>query len=226
MADVYYYGGILLAVLVLVLIRAEYGLEKKQIYLVKPLCTLTVIALAFFSLSGAVGHRTAYSAGIIIGLIFSFGGDMALMFMDNNNFFRAGLVSFLLGHIAYVAVLHYYQGFGSYDIIPGIVLTVLAAAVFLYLKPGLDGMKVPVALYVLVITLMVSRAVSTRWSADFNSYQSFVIIFGAVFFYISDLILAIGRFRKPGTWHRFSLGFYYAGQYLLAVSAGMFSGVQ
>lgn len=41
-------------------------------------------------------------------------------------------------------------------------------------------------------------------------------------FSISDLMLAVNRFRRPFKYHRFSLAFYYGGQFLIALSPAFF----
>ena len=45
------------------------------------------------------------------------------------------------------------------------------------------------------------------------------VIIGALLFYASDLILAANRFWRPWQYNRISLGFYYSGQLLIALSA-------
>jgi uncharacterized membrane protein YhhN len=83
-------------------------------------------------------------------------------------------------------------------------------------------MKVPVAVYVVIICLMVQRAVSTLFGDAFSPRQGWLIAGGALAFWISDLILAINRFTRPFRLHRVSLAFYYTGQTLLALSASYF----
>ncbi len=70
---------------------------------------------------------------------------------------------------------------------------------------------------------MVSRAVSTLASPVFSSGQAVLIVIGAVLFYISDIILAAGRFWKPWKYHRISLAFYYSGQLSIALAASYFA---
>jgi uncharacterized membrane protein YhhN len=106
--------------------------------------------------------------------------------------------------------------------ISGAVLLALALAIFLYLKPGLGEMKVPVVFYILIISFMVNRAVSVSFGDFFTPVQAIVIAAGAVLFYISDVILAAARFRTQWRYNRISLAFYYSGQACLALSAGMF----
>jgi uncharacterized membrane protein YhhN len=45
---------------------------------------------------------------------------------------------------------------------------------------------------------------------------------GSLLFYISDVILALNRFRFPMKYNRLSLIPYYAGQFMIAVSTYYF----
>lgn len=45
---------------------------------------------------------------------------------------------------------------------------------------------------------------------------------GAFLFWISDLMLAVNRFRRPFEYHRLNLAFYYGGRLLIALSPAYF----
>lgn len=211
----------LLAILVFLLIRAEFAGRKKQIYLFKPACTALVILMALLSLREPVYHPV-YTWGVLIGLIFSLGGDIALMFQENPTYFRLGLVSFLVAQVVYAWVFGLLGRFSSTDLYAAAVLAALALGIFLLLQPNLGKMRVPVLVYIVVISWMVSRAISTAASPLFTTSQSWLVILGAVLFYMSDVILALARFWKPWPYHRISLAFYYAGQALIALAASYF----
>jgi uncharacterized membrane protein YhhN len=209
-----------LVVLAAVLIRAELKEEQRTVYVVKPVCTLLVIAVAALSwLTPAAELR--YTAWILAGLALSLAGDVALMFKSPRAFI-AGLAAFLLAHVAYTIVFVLYNGWQGGDWITAALLLGTAVAVYGYLLPGLDRMKIPVALYVLVIGVMVHRAISTLFGETFSVTQGRLIAVGAFLFWVSDLMLGINRFRRPFRSHRISLAFYYAGQLLIALSASFF----
>jgi uncharacterized membrane protein YhhN len=86
----------------------------------------------------------------------------------------------------------------------------------------LGRLRLPVALYIVVICVMLNRAFSTLWGDAFSPIQRWMIAIGALFFWISDLMLGLNRFGRPFSWNRISLAFYYAGQALLALSASYF----
>jgi uncharacterized membrane protein YhhN len=83
-------------------------------------------------------------------------------------------------------------------------------------------MEGPVVLYILVICLMVNRAVSTFFGDAFTTTQAWLISLGAVLFWLSDLMLAINRFRKPLRKEPLGLFLYYGGQLLIALSPSYF----
>mgnify|MGYP001766326969 CR=1 FL=1 len=202
------------------LIRAEIGKMRRQIYVLKPICTLLVIGIALSALLQPAPDLTLVT-GVLIGLLFSFGGDMALMFPDNRKAFMIGLVLFLLAHIAYTVLFTWLGSFTAWDILSTLVL--LAGGVYFYtlIRPNLGKMKIHVIVYIVVISLMVILAISTLFSSSLSINQGLMIAVGSVLFYISDLILAAGRYWKPWKYHRISLAFYYAGQLLIALAASL-----
>jgi uncharacterized membrane protein YhhN len=211
----------LLVVAVFFLIRAELRQDKRRIYVLKPLCTLLVIAMALLSFREPA-HNSTYSLGVLVGLLFSFGGDVALMFQEQRKAFMLGLVLFLIGHIAYAIVFGLLGRASALDVASALVLALLGAGFYLLLRPNLGRMRLPVIVYIVVISLMVDRAVSTQASPLFSSGQASMVTAGAALFYISDVILAAARFWKPWPYHRISLAFYYAGQALIALAASYF----
>ena len=74
--------------------------NETLIYVAKP---IVVIALIIYFLSATAGIDTGFKKLITGALIFSWLGDILLMFEPvNKNFFLYGLVSFLVAHIFYI----------------------------------------------------------------------------------------------------------------------------
>ena len=212
-----------MAVVLVLLHRAEFAGDRKGIYIFKPIASTLMTAVLLMSFFREGCFRTGYTLALLAGMLLCFGGDMALMFMNSSKkAFRIGLVLFLLGHVAYIVVLTVFSGFRQSDWISALVLAAAAACVYRYLLPGLGDMKVPVLVYVIIISLMVNRAVSTFQGTYFNTTQAALLTGGAVLFYISDVILALHRFRHQWKYGRINLAFYYAGQVLIALSASFF----
>jgi len=210
----------IIAITVSLLIRAELCSQQRLVYWLKPLSTLLVIGVAALSFR-TPGMRAGYTLGVLVGLVLSLGGDVALMF-PSAQAFRGGLVLFLLAHVAYALTFTLFGAFHRADLAVGGVLLILAAVVYAYLAPGLVKMKGPVVLYILVISFMVNRAVSAFYSPTYSSIQAWLIAVGAILFWISDLILAVNRFRRPFRLHPVLLVFYYGGQLLIALSPSFF----
>jgi len=144
------------------------------------------------------------------------------MFPQNRKAFLVGLIFFLLGHVAYAVTFAVLGGFRAGDLVSGLVLFLLGAGLFLYMRPHLGKMQGPVILYILVISFMVNRAVALFGTGVFTSLQAWMITAGAVLFYVSDVILAYARYVNPFRTNRISLAFYYAGQFLIALAASYF----
>ncbi len=83
-------------------------------------------------------------------------------------------------------------------------------------------MRGPVIGYILIISVMVSRALGTLVSPAFTAPQSLMVATGAVLFYASDLILAANRFWRSWRYNRISLAFYFSGQLLVALAGNYF----
>jgi len=215
---------IIIALLILsvtMLIRAQFAGNQKQVYIFKPFSTTLVIIVAALSIFVPEQYHLNYTLAIMLGLLFSFGGDVALMFQSKRAF-MIGLILFLIAHIVYSIVFTVYSGFVKGDLISALILLFLAIVIYCYLYSGLGKMKIPVLVYILVISFMMNRAISTFSGKFFNNTQAILISIGAGLFYLSDLILAINKFKKPFKYNRFSLAFYYSGQLLIALSTGFF----
>jgi uncharacterized membrane protein YhhN len=209
-----------LAVTVTLLVLAEFRDDRRQVYLWKPLSTVLIILVALLSLLQPAA-RPAFTLWIAAGLILSLGGDVALMFRTDR-WFRIGLVLFLLAHVVYAIALTIFNGFHAQDLVSGLVLLLLAAIVFAYLRPGLGSMQVPVLAYILIICLMVNRAISTFFGDAFSITQAWQLTIGAILFWLSDLVLAVNRFRRPFAANRLGLFLYFGGQLLIALSPSYF----
>ena len=80
-------------------------------------------------------------------------------------------------------------------------------------------MKIPVLFYVIVITVMVSGALSVLGDPSLTAPGTVLVFLGALSFYFSDIFVAKDRFLKPSFSNRlFGLPLYYAGQFLFAWS--------
>ena len=158
---------------------------------------------------------------LLIGLIFCLGGDVFLA-LPQERMFLFGLVSFLLGHVCYVASFFYVADASPWTWGGCAIGLAISGLVFFWLRPHLGSMLVPVIAYIIIITAMVIGAFTVLGDTTLHSTGRFMVLFGAVSFYISDLFVARDRFLKTEFVNRLiGLPLYYGGQFLLAFSIGL-----
>ncbi len=206
-----------------VLLYGERRRSRLLRYCCKPATTLTIIGIALAVFLWAPAQTSQYRwyvIGVLLGLICSLGGDIALMF-DNERWFLAGLILFLIAHVVYfitfftvVGPRPQWIGFVVLAAIGG-----LGGVVYRWIHPHLEEMKVPVGVYFAVLSAMVWAALRAWGSSSFQPIGALCVGFGAVLFYCSDLILGYDRFyRSLRHYYGMNLGTYFAGQTLIALS--------
>jgi uncharacterized membrane protein YhhN len=194
-------------------IWAEYHGPPMQVYVCKPLTMLLIIAIAA---RRATAGRGWYSRAILGGLLFSIAGDVFLMLPSDR--FIPGLVSFLIGHLWYIAAFAHGRPFRT-AFSPLVVFALYGIVIYLVLSPHLGAVKGPVALYIVVILIMGWQSCA-RWSA-LRTRAALLAAAGAVLFIISDSILAVNRFHTHFLLARLlNLSTYFIAQWCMAVSIG------
>jgi uncharacterized membrane protein YhhN len=205
----------LLVLNVVALIRAELREIRRQIFVFKPLATLLVTAVAFVCLQAVPAGQRGYGLGILTALALSLAGDVALMFKARPAFL-SGLFLFLSAHVVYAISFTMGSAPTAADLYSAAVLLLIGGVFFISLR--LRTMRVPVIVYLLVISVMLNRACATVHGGLFASRQAVLIITGAVLFYLSDMVVAWARFKNAFKYNRLSLALYYGGQLCLALS--------
>jgi uncharacterized membrane protein YhhN len=192
-------------------IRAERRGARRAFYLFKPLTTLVILALAATAPQPVGG---GYQALVCLGLLFSLAGDVFLMLPRDR--FVAGLASFLVAHLFYVAAfVPRPPTLAAPVVLAGLVAygTVLLRALW----PRLGNLRVPVAIYAAALVVMGWQA-AERWAA-LQTPPALLAALGAGLFVISDSVLAWERFRKPfAHGQAVVLATYWAAQWLIASS--------
>jgi uncharacterized membrane protein YhhN len=176
----------------------------------KPATMLAIMAPVVL----APGPFTRYAGLIALGLGLSLAGDIFLMLRPER--FLAGLVAFFLAHLAYIAAFAGAAAPAGDGL--AVVLAGLGVLIYAYLRPGLGPLRIPVMAYVAAILTMVWTAVSA-WQTLGGSAAAAAAA-GALCFLVSDTSLGVARFRRrfPGA-QAITLGTYYLGQWLIALSA-------
>ena len=166
----------------------------------------------------AVIFSTTFSTKklLLTALVFSWLGDIVLMFADKSeSYFILGLASFLVSHLLYIW-LFIQQNKNQKKILNGVVpisvLIILGyfVAMISLLFPKLGALQIPVTVYAIVITVMLY--VAFKGSLQWSKPAAFLVLIGAVFFVLSDSILAFNKFYQtlPHS------GFWIMSTYILA----------
>jgi uncharacterized membrane protein YhhN len=195
---------------------------KKVEYVAKPAVMLILLGLLAFL--GGFGSLPMFC--ISLGILFSLAGDIFLMFSFyrfSDRWFIPGLVSFLLAHISYIAGLNTPPPNVSpiWSLGLSVILGLTAARLLRRIIAGirqkaLQRLVFPVGAYGTVITLMLLSALLTLYNSAWRASTSGLVAIGALFFYVSDVLLAWNKFVNPIKNGRLAnMIFYHLGQFAL-----------
>ena len=175
----------------------------------KPLASagFLVAAIGF----GALESR--YGAIVLGGLVLGALGDVCLL-GSGKGAFIAGLVSFLLGHVAYVIAFSSLPISASQAFIAAVAMAVIMGFIARWVFPHAPDMRIPIGIYMLVIAAMCVVAIGAGAAG-----APWMIPVGAVMFTVSDIAVVRDRFVSPGFVNRlWGLPLYYAAQLIIAWS--------
>lgn len=201
---------VLVAFCTLLTIVGKYR-STRLLYVFKPLTIALIIAVAW---TAGRGTPDRYFWLVIAGLAFSAVGDVLLMLPRDR--FVAGLASFLIAHLLYIAAFSTPAGVFAAPLL-ALPFFGAAAVLLLILLPRSGALAIPVTVYGLAIATMGWQAATRWWSLD--DPASLCALLGAVLFMLSDSVLALNRFyRRFAVAEAFLLSTYFAGQTLIALS--------
>lgn len=159
-----------------------------------------MVALFFWlwTSAGLNGALLWFGLGILLSLI----GDVLLM-ISLDRLFLAGLVAFLLAHMAYIIgfntplpalsawglILAFMIGISSVRIMRRIIAPLHAQ--------GQAGLRIPIMIYGLVISLMLLSAMLKLTDISWDAVAALLVALGAFLFYLSDITLAWMKFIAP-----------------------------
>ncbi|OIQ29716.1 MAG: lysoplasmalogenase [Bacteroidetes bacterium MedPE-SWsnd-G2] len=162
-------------------------------YYAKP---LIVLSLFLFFVSHAKHLKTVIKITVSLALLFSLTGDVLLMFVNvSENYFLAGLASFLLAHIMYCIAFLKQRNKKVNPLYFIILLLIYASGLNYLIFPGLNDFTIPVFVYMAVIMTMAVLAYTRLGAVTKFSYAW--VLLGALFFLVSDSFLAINKFYEP-----------------------------
>lgn len=185
-------------------------------YLAKP-AVMIILFLWLWTSVGLDGVSLWFGLGILLSLT----GDILLM-ISLDRLFMAGLVAFLLAHLAYLIgfnipipeisawgfVLAIIVGLGGVRVMRRIVAPLA--------EKGQARMRTPIIIYGVVISLMLLSAMMKMTDIAWNVNAAVLVGIGAFLFYVSDIILAWHKFVSPIQNGRiYNIGAYHLGQITL-----------
>lgn len=213
-------NGLVILLGIVLLIGVLFHEKKKN--RLPLLITKSILSLLFVITTLIQPHPVpVYFHYLLMGLIFCLVGDVCLA-LPQKKAFMGGLVAFLLGHVLYIISFSTLVTISRW-FSPGVLMmVVLSILIFLWLRPHLKSMLIPVLLYIIVITLMAIGALAVFWKSSFQVSGRALILAGALCFYASDIFVARQRFIQEEFWNRIlGLPLYYTGQFMLAFSVGL-----
>lgn len=199
------------AIAVAGLLAAERRNSQRGKWLAKPVASLAFVGTALASQALA----TTYGQLILLGLLLSLVGDVLLIPTGRPRIFRAGVLAFLAGHVAYGAAFLSQALSVTWLAVSGVLLLLALFAVWRWLRPTLPGdMRIPVLAYLGVIGAMSALACAFAGAGG-----PVTVAVGALAFTASDVSVARDRFVQHDFFNRaWGLPLYYCAQLLLALS--------
>lgn len=210
------YGGVLIvAVRRLPAGAALTGLFPGQ-PAVKALMALLLAAAALGPVPGV--HRARERYWLLGALLFSAAGDFLLAIPWWAPSFVGGLGAFLIAHLCYLGALLPLVSVTRPRLVAAVVVCAACTALLVWFWPKLavDGLTVPVTVYIAVLGAMVCAALLARLPTPWTAL-------GALCFAVSDSMIGIGRFVLGSEALAVPIWWAYAISQIL-ITAGFFFG--
>lgn len=204
----------LCAVALIAHLYAEYRGIKALWLPTKPIASASFIGAAVTL--GAT--ETVPGQALLLALVWSFIGDVLLMFRTSKVAFGLGIAAFAMAHIGYAFVFNLRGLDWTWVLIGGLVAGGAGAVFFNWLRPHIErkarGLVLPVAGYIVIITIMVAFAIGSVAYAF-----AWLPLAAALCFWGSDLTVAMVRFAGGGPrWRLIGLPLYYLAQMLFVAT--------
>lgn len=199
-----------IAVSALAAILADAGVRRPAFYLLKPLTTVLVIALAL--LAPEPVRSEGYRLAVALALLCCLAGDIALLGRSHRAL-GTGVAAFMCGHALFITA---WLGLAGLDArLLGVVIVLLALPVLLLATR--DRLRPALGIYALVLVTMLASAGIAH--ARLGDAQSLMALIGAALFLGSDSLIAL-RMTRGGFagLQAMILSSYWLGISLLALS--------
>ena len=183
-----------------------------------------------------LGVAICYTQGLtlpalfmLMGLVASCFGDVILGLPDmpemrekSTSITLIGGLCFAAAHICYLAGMIILFGFEWWIVLIAVALGLIFFFGNKYIcKLDYGKLTYGMPFYAIFVSLVVAQSIMSFVSGA-DIWGSLMLLFGFIFFWISDIILMViyfGKNKERNTfYYYFNLGFYYAGQILIASS--------
>ena len=135
-----------------------------------------------------------------VAFFFCFLGDFTLLNDEDSGRFTLGLLSFLVAHLFLIFFFYRLKPFTKKHALFVVIISVIMLAYilglfhFIWDSVSVQSFEIPVVIYSIVLGVMVIMAINTIKNRSLKRIAKFYFIPGAVFFLISDTILALSKF--------------------------------
>jgi uncharacterized membrane protein YhhN len=171
-----------------------YLKNEMLVYIAKPLIVISLIA---YFLTATRKIENGFIKIIVSALLFSWLGDLALMFDSfDQKAFMIGLLAFLFAHLRYIRFFSIARMGEKVKLKTGLTLIVAVyyAGLIFLLYDHLNEMKIPVIVYGLIISIMFLLALHMLFIENKDAGK--LLMLGALLFVASDSLLAINKFYQ------------------------------
>ena len=193
MSVTYWIGAAITLSALGVLLFAEARQLRPLKFIAKPTASTGFLIAAW----GAGALESPYGRWIFAALVLCWWGDVLLM-PRGKAFFLAGLVAFLLGHLGFVGAFWVSGVDWIWAGAAAAPACLIAGGVLRWLLPQVpDELRGAVISYTSIITAMVILSVGCVGAGG-----TIWIVIGAVFFWVSDISVALDRFCGAGFLNR------------------------
>ena len=198
------------SLLVCTLAVADKGLSLLQKGIIKMTAASIFVSLPLIQFQ----RLTSFGIWILMGLIFSWIGDLCLIWRGTGRRFKLGILAFLLAHVAYGVAFIFAHFEPERATVFFVCLGLLGIVIYGRLKADMQpSIRPAVMVYLFALTAMTALA----WSLV-DSEARFAFGFSATAFLVSDISVALQRFGSHSQHHRlWGIPLYFGAQISFAI---------
>ena len=204
--------------------RDRKGSVKALLF--KTLTSFLFIAVAFAAFlanpnQGVSTYAMLIMMGLVCGLIGDIILDLKIMYKESSSLYQhGGMVSFLIGHLFYLAALIIYFGFNWMPVVIALALAVIIGLVSKFiLKFNFAEHTIDTYAYSFFLSYMMTQACYAAITQGFTAC-TVLLASGAILFLLSDLVLVMTYYDNKDSRPFIVVNhiLYYAAEYTIALS--------